>query len=111
MHMTTLEGVHFSASIGEVPADIPLADIGSKFYAPFLDNIGSEVVVLTNRPITLRDGTPANRTAIRWIPPIGVTVTSIFVTTYREGKRVAIVVHPWKDVQTYAPIVESLTFK
>ena len=111
MRMTTLEGVHFSASIGDMPADIPLPDIGPKFYAPLLDQIGSEVTVLTNRAITLRDGTSAYRTAIRWIPPIGITVTSIFVTAVREGQWVGVSVHPWKDVPTYAPIPESLTFK
>jgi CubicO group peptidase (beta-lactamase class C family) len=114
MRMTTLEGVSFSASIGEIPADIPLADMGSKFYAPLLKKVGSEVTVVTNRAITLRDGSPAYRTDIRWTaPPIAVPMTSIFVTAYREGKRVVVAVHPccWQDVLTYAPIAESLTFQ
>ena len=114
MRMTTLEGVPFSAFIGEIPADTSLAAMGPKFHAPLLGKIGSEVTVLTNHPITLRDGTPAYRTDIRWTaPPIGVTMTSIFVTAFREGKWVvvAVVVHPWRDVPTYAPIAESLTLQ
>jgi len=111
MRMTTLEGVAFSASIGEIPADIPLADMGSKFYAPLLTKVGAEVTVLTNRAITLQDGTPAYRSDIRWTAPIGATMTSIFVTAYRGEKRVVVAVHPWQDVPTYAPIAESLTFQ
>jgi hypothetical protein len=111
MRMTTLEGVSFSASIGEIPAAIPLADMGSKFYAPLLKKVGAEVTVLTNRAITLRDGTPAYRSDIRWTAPIGATMTSIFVTAYRGEKRVVVAVHPWQDVPTYAPIAESLTFQ
>ena len=111
MRMTTLEGVRFSAFIWDVPADTPLADMGPKFYAPLLNKFGSEVTVLTNHAITLRDGTPAYRTSIRWTAPWGATMTSIVVTAFREEKWVAVVVHPWQDVPTHAPIAESLTFQ
>ena len=111
MRMTTLEGVLFSAFLWDRPADTPLADMGPKFYVPFLKKFGSEVTILTNHAITLRDGTPAYRTSIRWTAPIGATMTSIFVTAFREEKCVAVVVHPWQDLPTYAPIAESLTFQ
>lgn len=112
MHMTTLEGIPFSTFLWDRPADTPLANMGPKFYVPFLEKFGSEVTVLTNDAMTLRDGTPAYRTSIRWTAaPIGATMTSIFVTAFREEKWVAVVVHPWLDVPTYALIAESLTFQ
>jgi hypothetical protein len=111
MRMTTLEGVLFSASIRDMPADTPLADMGPTFYVLLLKKFGSEVTVLTNHAITLRDGAPAYRTSIRWTAPSGATMTSIVVTALREEKWVAVEVHPWQDVPTYAPIAESLTFQ
>jgi hypothetical protein len=88
----------------------PWPDIGPIFYAPFLDQIGSEVTLLTNRAILQHDGTPAYRSDIRWTTPIGIPMTSIFVTAFREGKESAIVVSSWSDIPIYAPIAESLTF-
>jgi CubicO group peptidase (beta-lactamase class C family) len=111
MRMATLERVYFSAFIWDIPADTPLADIGPTFYVPFLKKFGSDVTVLTNHAITLRDGSPAYRTRIRSTRANGVIRTSIFVTAFREGKWVVVAVHPWQDVPTYARIAESLTFQ
>lgn len=111
MSMTTLEGMPIFASVGDMPAGLTLSDIGPKFYVPFLSGVGSEAQIVSNRPITLRDGKPAYRSDIQWRHPEGGPLTSIFVTAFHQGKEVAVSVHSWKDITVYAPIAESLRFR
>jgi CubicO group peptidase (beta-lactamase class C family) len=111
MRMKTPSDVHFSASIGDIPEGMKLEDFGPKLYAQDLENVGSNIKVISNKEITLKCGTKAYRTDITWLWNNTVPITTFLVSVYKDGKCIFLCAHPWKNHDKVEPIVQSLTFK
>lgn len=111
MRMKTPGDVGFSASIGDIPEGMKLEDFGPKFYAQELENVGSNIKVISNEEITLKCGTKAYRTDITWLWNNNVPITTFLVSVYKNGKCIFLCAHPWKYHDKAEPIVLSLSFK
>ena len=111
MRMKTPGDVSFSASVGEIPEGMKLEDFGPKFYAPELENVGSKIKVISNKEITLKCGTKAYRTNIKWLWNNALPITTYLVSAYKDGKIIFVCAHPWKYHDKADPIVQSLNFK
>lgn len=75
-----------------------------------LRNLGSDVHVISNKKITLKDGTTAYKTRIHWLFQGSFPLKILAVSAFRDGKWVFLTAHPWKNPNEVAPIVESLAF-
>jgi hypothetical protein len=73
--------------------------------------VGSNVKVISNKEITLKDGTKAYRTDIEWLFQGSFSLTTLVVSAFKNGKWVFLTAHPWQAPNEVASIVESLTFK
>jgi len=104
-------GVTFQASVGDIPEGIKLEDVGPKALAVALEGVGSNVKVISNKEITLKDDTKAYRTDIEWKWQGSYALTTLSVSAFKEGKWVLLTTHPPRAPNEVAPIVESLTFK
>ena len=111
MRMKTHLDIDFSASVGKAPEGIKLKDFGAKFYAQGLENVGSNIKVISNREITLNCGTKAYKTDITWLWKNSFSITTISVSAYKDDKFVFVCAHSWKDYYSAVPIVRSLSFK
>ena len=110
MAMETPGGVVFQASVAAIPPGMTLADLGPKALASAFKNAGSDVHVISNKEIALKDGTRAYRTRINWRFQGSFPLKTLAVSAFRDGKWVFLTAHPWKDPDEVAPVVESLTF-
>ena len=121
MAMKTLGGNSFSASISGIPTGTKLAEVGPRVFASSLKNLGSNIQVVSNKKITLEDGTVAYRTDINWQSKSSFRVRTLLVSAFKDRKLVGPV---WvslvyslveasisEDLNEGASIVESLTFK
>ena len=88
-----------------------LEDFGPKFYAPPLENLGSNIKVISNKEITLKCGTKAYRTDIKWKYQGIFPVTTLLTTIFKDGKCVYIAAHPREYSAAAERIVSSLTVK
>ena len=104
-------GPTFQASVGDIPEGMKLDDVGPKALAFALEGVGSNVKVLSNKEITLKDGTKAYRTDIGWKWQSSFAVTTLSVSAFKDGKWVLLTTHATRVPNELAPIVESLTFK
>jgi hypothetical protein len=111
MTMETPDGVIFQASVAAIPPGLKLADVGPKALAAAYRNVGSDVQVISNKEITLKDGTTAYKTRINWLFQGSFPLKTLAVSAFRGGKWVFLTAHPWKNPEEVAPIVGSLTFK
>ena len=102
----------FDANVADIPKEMKLEDIGPKFYLPKLKEIGTNFDVISNESITLKDGTKAYKTKIKWLYKDGqIWITTLLVSAYKEDKCVFLSTHPIGDPEEVAWIVESLTFQ
>jgi len=111
MAMENPAGVVFQASVADIPEGIKVADVGPRALAVALENVGSNVKVISNKEITLKDGTKAYRTDIEWLFQGSFSLTTLVVSAFKNGKWVFLTAHPWQAPNEVASIVESLTFK
>ena len=111
MAMENPAGVAFQASVADIPEGMKIADVGPKVIAVVLENIGSNVEVLSNREIRLKDGSKAYRTDIKWLFRGNFSLTTLIVSAFKDRKWVFLTAHPWQSPNEVAPIVESLTFQ
>jgi TolB-like protein/class 3 adenylate cyclase len=110
LRMRTPDGLGFEASVADIPEGVTVADYGPKLYAPALERFGSNVKVISNREIILKDGTKAYRTDIKWLYKENIWLTTLVVSTYKDDKMVFLATHP-PNPNALAWIVESLTFE
>jgi hypothetical protein len=108
--MRTPYGQEFDASVADIPEGITLADYGPKGYAPILEKIVSNVNVISNKEIILKDGTKAYRTDIKWLWKENIWLITLVVSTYKDDKLVFLGTHS-ANPNAVAWIVESLTFE
>ena len=111
MRMRTLDAIDFSATITEIPPGIKLEAFGPELYAKKLELVGSHVQVVSNQKIRLEDGTHAYRTRINWSWKNSISIKTILLTAYKDGKAVYVCAHPWKGARTIEPIFQSFKFK
>lgn len=118
MAMKAPGGSTFSASSREIPGDAKLEEIGPKVFAGLLEKYGSDVHVIFNRNIALRDGTRAYRTDIDW-QIHSLKLRTLLVSAFKDRKWVYLLYSIYngdeatisEEVNKGASIVESLTFK
>ncbi len=110
MRMKTPGDIDFSASIGDIPTGMKLEDFGPKLYAQELENVGSNIKVISNKEIMLKCGTKAYRTDITWLWNT-LPITTFLVSAYKDGKFIFVCAHSWKKHDKFEPIVQSLTFE
>ena len=111
MRMKTLGDYDFSAFAVDIPEGINLEDFGRGYYARMLGNFGTNIKVTSHREITLKCGTKAYRTDIKWTWNNTWPITTLLVAAYKDGKVVFVSAHPWKNPYNAEPIVQSLRFK
>jgi len=114
---TSTDGI-ITASINKIPRNwksfflpMKLEDFGPKQYASWMKKFGSNITVISNGEIALKDGTRAYRTDIEWIMKNNRSVTTNLVSTYKDGKCIYIVVHEFRSNKTVNSILQSLTFE
>lgn len=90
MVMRTPGDVEFSASIIDIPEGMKLENFGPKFFAVELENVGSDIKIISNREITLKCGTKAYRTEIKWLGNNSLPITTYLVSAYKSSKIVLI---------------------
>jgi hypothetical protein len=111
LKMTTPTGATFAASVGDIPEGIGLEDFGKNYYAPALQNFGSNIQVISNNKISLKCGTTAYRTDIEWLWNDSIKITSLVVSAYKDGKFVFVAAHASQNIEEITQIVESLQLK
>jgi hypothetical protein len=111
MAMWHSAGFRIYASIVDIPEGIKLEDYGPMFYAPILENYGSNIKVISNKEITLKCGTKAYRTDITWLSNDNVPLTIFLLSVYKDGKCILLDTLTWKNPEKMEPIVRSLAFK
>lgn len=118
MRMKTPSGDLITASVNEIPRDwkrffspIKLEDFGPTAYASWLKEHGSNITVLSNEEITLKCGTKAYRTDIKWLLKNGSPITTNLVSAYKNDKIIYISVHQFKNPEIVELIIQSLSFK
>jgi hypothetical protein len=107
MRMKTPEDVFFSASVMHIPADMKLDDIDPKFYARDLP----DVQIISNKKITLKCGTNAYRTDMKWLWKNSMPISSVVVSAFKDGKLIFIAVHSREYKSEIDSIIESLEFE
>jgi hypothetical protein len=120
MFMKTLLGSTFAATVRNIPLGAKLAEVGPRDYVAALKNyaFGSNVRVISNEPLNLKDGTQAFRTDIEWVWKSGIQLRTIVVSVFKEGKWINISYNLVATIAASVPeklkegsdIVESLTF-
>ena len=120
MAMQTRVKGHFSASIREIPADITLVEVGPKVFTRILKDFGSNIEVISNKSITLDDGTAAYRTEINWKFQSRWHYKNLLVSVFKDRKWVFLTYATPIDYYENSiesnlnegkSIVESLTFQ
>ena len=110
MRMATPTGGIFVASIYKI-SPMKLEDFGPKEYASWLKDYGSNITVISNDEIMLKDGTAAYRTDLEWTLKNNKSLTTNLLSTYKDGKCIYIVVHEFNKNNTIDPILQSWTFE
>jgi len=110
MRMETPTGGIFTASIYKI-SPMKLEDFGPKEYASWLKDYGSNITVISNDEIMLKDGTTAYRTDFEWTLKNNKSLTTNLVSTYKDGKCIYIAVHEFNKNNTVDPILQSWTFE
>jgi CubicO group peptidase (beta-lactamase class C family) len=111
LRMKTPDEVHFEASVIDIPENLKLENFGPTIYADFIKRTGSDVEVLANKEMTLKCGTRAYRTDIKWVWNNYIPLTTLVVSAYKDNKCVYLATHSGPNPEKFAPIVESLTFE
>ena len=111
MRMRTPENVTFDAAVVQIPEGMQLADFGTQYYTAGLANVGSDIEVISNKEITLKCGTKAYRTDIKWLWQGSFPLSTVLVSAYKDGYCVYTATHPMQNPENVAPIVQSLSFK
>ncbi len=119
MSMKTLIEDEFSASIREIPKGIDLAEVGPKVFTKTLEEVGSDVQILSNQQITLKDGQVAYRTDIDWKWNSALKMRTLLVSAYKEGKWISVeyqIFVPYhlpslsESMEVGSAVIESLTY-
>jgi CubicO group peptidase (beta-lactamase class C family) len=111
MRMKTPGEVQFAASVMDIPDNLKLEDFGPKLFTGILQNIGSDIQVIANNKLTLKCGTSAYRSDIKWVWNKVYPITSLVVSSFKNNKCIYLVANPIQNPEKFTPIVESLRFE
>ena len=112
MGLRTSDVISIHAYLSEIPAGMALAEVGPKAYTEKLALVGSDIRILANREIELKDGSIAYRTDFEWQWIANESkVTTRLVSAFKEGQWIYVATHHLIDPGVEAPIVESLTLR
>jgi CubicO group peptidase (beta-lactamase class C family) len=111
MRMSAPGRIFFSAYVIDIPEGLKIEDFGPKFYAKDLENLGSNIKVISNKEIMLKCSTKAYRTDITWSWNNAFPLTTYLVSVYKDGKCIYLFAETWRYHNKLEPIVQSLTFK
>ena len=67
--------------------------------------------MIANNKITLKCGTNAYRTDIKWVWNNYIQITSLVVSSYKDNKCIYLVVNPTLNPEKFTAIVGRLRFK
>ena len=99
-----------SVSIDDRPQDIPLMNIGEKFYLPELKKSTAEAKITSNIQTKLHDGTLANEVQFDCMSknywPLKISILS----TYRNEKLIYVAVQTWAFPDSLREYLYSLRF-
>ena len=109
MRMRTPEGVGFDASVVAIPEGWNLAESGPKYYAAGLANVGTNIQVISNKKIMLKDGTKAYRSDIKWMFQGTIPILTHLTSIFKDGKCILVSAHPTRYIPEVEQIVESVT--
>ena len=110
LRMRSPRGFIFYIGAADIPQGMSLAEIGPKQFVSFLQTLGSNFEVTSNKNIKLSDGTEAYRTEIEWQYQGALWVNTIIVSAFKEGKWVYSAVNTSHDPKEAAWVAESMTF-
>ncbi|UCF90550.1 MAG: serine hydrolase [Desulfobacterales bacterium] len=111
MAMRTPEGIRFSATVVDIPEGWQLAEMGPKHYAANLTNVGTDIQIVSNNEIVLKDGTPAYRTDIKWMFQETIPIRTHLTSVFKDGKCIYVSAHPTWAHPEIVQIVESVTLE
>jgi class 3 adenylate cyclase/pimeloyl-ACP methyl ester carboxylesterase len=110
--ISTPAGLPVQAVVAPIPEGIELKDVAENAYKPLLEEIlRTKSKLNSNEEITLSDGNTAYYSEMHWNTPIGIPMTTMVVSVYKEGKWVYIVAHAWINFHVSMKIIKSLRFK
>ncbi len=110
MMMRTRNNDPFAVSILEIPKGVSLSEIGPLKGKEILEKIGSNVSVVSNKKIVLRDGTKAYQTELKWDFRSRIPLTTFAVSAYKNDKWVLVGSTTYKSFAEVTNIVQSLSF-
>jgi hypothetical protein len=99
-----------SVSIDDKRQDIPLKDIGKKFYLPEFKKVDTDAKISTNIQSKLHDGTPANETQFDWVTSNNWPIKTLILSAYRDDKLIYTAVHSAADPRFLREYLYSLQF-
>ena len=99
-----------SVSIDDKPQDIPLTDIGEKFYLPELRKLVAKVKMISNTQTKLNDGTPASEVQFDLVTKDNWPLKTLILSTYRDDKLIYAAVHSWAFPDSLREYLYSLRF-
>jgi hypothetical protein len=99
-----------SVSIDNKRHDIPLKDIGEKFYLPEFKKVDTDAKINTNIQSKLHDGTPANEAQFDWVTSNNWPIKTLILSTYRNEKLIYTTVHSTADPSYLREYLYSLRF-
>jgi CubicO group peptidase (beta-lactamase class C family) len=117
MRMQTAAGNFLTASLIDIPRNwkrffmrLKLEEFGPVAYTSWLGKYGSDINVLSNTKLTMKCGTPAYRTDIKWLFNRRVPMTTMLLSSYRGDQCIYICVHQSNRPENVDTIIDSFTF-
>lgn len=110
MRMKCPGNMAIRASIIDIPKGISIEEFGPKFYLQNLKKHGSSFEITSNKEITLKCGTKAYRTDIKWLWNKNVSMRTFLVSVYKDGKSILFNTVTWGNPDRCEPIINSLAF-
>jgi TolB-like protein len=115
VHLMAPSGVFIAVLVSDKPENMSLAEVGANYFMKRIKNdlAGSNIKILSNKPIVLADGTKAYRTEIEYLISTGAqTLDTVIISAFRDKKLVTIIAHTTAGGQRdWAWIPESLAFE
>lgn len=99
-----------TVSVAPIPAGVPLTEIGERGCAPLLMRQGTNVAVTVSRSTKLADDSPAQEVKLNWIAQHRTSVSTLVLSTYREGKWIYVTIHSVADPDFLIDLARSLEF-
>ena len=99
-----------SVSIDSIPTDIPLMDLGEKFYLPELKKSDAEAKITSNIQTKLHDGTRANEAQFDCVAQNNWPLKVSILSTYRNKKLIFVAVQSWAFPDSLREYLYSLRF-